>query len=187
MHHVRPGDAVVVCGGGPSGNLLMQESLAVGAGCLCALDLHPLRLEMARRICADVAVCAAEGDFEQRVLDAFGEADVFIDATGYDVYDLAIRLLKDGGRLVTYGVPDSGVHYNGTRAYFKNIEFCRSDKSDWPRIVAAGLELVRQGKIDLGAFTTHHFTLDEVPAAVRMALDEPDQCLGLVIDVESSA
>ena len=184
IHHVQPGDAVVVCGAGPSGNLLMQESLAVGAGRVCVLDLYPLRLQIAGDMGAEPALCASSKDLEGRVREQFGEADVFIDATGHDVYDLGIRLLKEGGRLVMYGVPDSGVHYDGTRAYFKGIAFCKADKSDWPRTVRAALEHVEQGRIDLGAFTTHHFLLEDAPKAIQMALSVPEKVLGLVIDVQ---
>ena len=183
MPNVHPGDSVIVCGLGPSGLLLLQEALASGASRLCAVDRLSSRLEMAETLGAQITVNVTEGDAEARIADEFGEADVFIDATGYDVYDLGTKVLKRSGRLVMYGVPDSGVTYNGTRAFFRNIQFCGGDKSNRAEIAAAGLNLVSEGKVRLGAFTTHHFPLDAVPEAIQLVLDHPEKAIGVVIDV----
>ena len=183
MINVREGDTVVVCGVGPSGNLLVQESLALGAARVCPVDLHDLRLEKAREVGAHLTVNASNRDPEEAIKEQFGLVDVFIDATGFDVYDLGVRVLKPGGRLVMYGVPDSGVHYNGTRAFFKAIRFCRGDKSNRMATIAQALVHVARRTIRLAAFTTHHFTLDEIPDAVRLVLEHPEQIVGAVIDI----
>jgi 2-desacetyl-2-hydroxyethyl bacteriochlorophyllide A dehydrogenase len=181
--HVRKGDSVVVCGVGPSGNLLLQESLAVGAKKVCAVDRHPVRLEKAKEVGAHVCVNASACDPEGEIKERFGPVDVFIDATGFDVYDLGVRLLKPGGRLVMYGVPDSGVHYNGTRAFFKAIRFCGRHRTDVRATAAEALRHVAQGAIRLEAFTTHHFALEQVPDMLRFVLEHPDQILGAVVDI----
>lgn len=181
--HVREGDAVVVCGLGPSGNLLLQESRAVGARKVCAVDLHPLRLEKAKDAGADVCINASAGDPETEIKERFGPADVFIDATGFDVYDLAVRVLEPEGRLVMYGVADSGVHYDGTQAFFKRIRFCTDHETDKRATTLEAMRYVADGVIRLDVFTTHHFTLEQIPEALELVVDHPEQIVGAVIDV----
>lgn len=181
--HVREGDSVVVCGLGPSGNLLLQESRAVGARRVCAVDLHQLRLEKAKDAGADVCIDASACDPETEIRERFGPADVFIDATGFDVYDLAVRVLRPEGRLVMYGVADSGVRYDGTRAFFKKIHFCNDYKTDKKATTFEAMRYVETGVIRLDVFTTHHFTLDRVPQALQLVVEHPDQIVGAVIDV----
>jgi threonine dehydrogenase-like Zn-dependent dehydrogenase len=43
--------------------------------------------------------------------------------------------------------------------------------------------MLREGRIDLRTFVTHHFPLEAAPEAVRMALEQPGEALGMVIDV----
>lgn len=181
--HVQEGDSVVVCGLGPSGNLLLQESRAVGARRVCAVDLHPLRLEKAKDAGADVCINASAADPEQEIRDRFGCADVFIDATGFDVYDLGVRVLKPEGRLVMYGVPDSGVRYDGTRAFFRKIRFCSDCRTNKKAATLEALRHVASGAIRLDVFTTHHFRLDQVPEALRLVVEHPEQIVGAIIDV----
>ena len=161
----------------------MQESIAVGASKVCAVDRVLHRLQMASELGADLTINIAEGDTEARIKGEFGEVDVFIDATGYDVYDFALKVLKAGGKLVMYGVPDSGVRYNGTRAFFKDIQFCGGDKSRLQEIAALGLNFVTKGKVKLGTFTTHHFPLEVVPEAIQLVLNHPEETIGVVIDI----
>jgi len=185
--HVQEGDKVVLMGVGPSGILLLQQCLAAGAEAVVCADRHDLRLRIAARLGATATVNTEREDLERATCKLLGEADVFIDATGWDVYDIGIRLLRQGGRLIAYGVPDSGVQYDGTRAYFRDIQFITkpSPYLTPPAEDTRGriARLLRSGSIDLRSFVTHHFPLEDVPTAVRMALEEPGKVLGMVIDV----
>lgn len=185
--HIQPGDKVVLMGVGPSGILLLQQCVAAGAQAVLCADRHDLRLRIATRLGATAAINTQREDPVSATGEALGEADVFIDATGWDVYDTGIRLLRPGGRLIAYGVPDSGVHYDGTRAYFRDIRFITKRT---PYAVQPAEDtrermnrLIRRGLIDLQTFVTHHFALDSAPEAIRTALDNPAEALGIVIDV----
>jgi threonine dehydrogenase-like Zn-dependent dehydrogenase len=100
-------------------------------------------------------------------------------------------LLRHGGKVIAYGVPDSGVHYDGTRAYFRNVQFITkpSPYATPPAEDTRGriARLLQNGCLDLRSFVTHHFSLEDVPTAVRMALEEPGKVLGMVIDVARSS
>jgi L-iditol 2-dehydrogenase len=191
MPHIEKGDRVVLMGVGPSGILLLQQCLAVGAEAVLCADRHDLRLDIAARLGATATVNTEREDLERVTGELFGEADVCIDATGWDVYDIGIRLLRNGGKLIAYGVPDSGVHYDGTRAYFRNTRFItKSSPYATPPVEDTRGRigrLLQRGRIDLRTFVTHHFPLEGVPEAVHMALEQPDKVLGMVIDVAQTA
>jgi len=185
--HIGKGDRVVLMGVGPSGILLLQQCVAAGAEVVLCADRHDLRLDIAARLGATATVNIRREDPERATGELFGEADAFIDATGWDVYDIGIRLLRMGGKLIAYGVPDSGVHYDGTLAYFRSIRFVtKSSPYESPPVQDTRgriQRLLREGCIDLRTFVTHHFPLEGAPEAVRMALEQPDEVLGMVIDV----
>jgi L-iditol 2-dehydrogenase len=187
MPHIEEGDRVVLMGVGPSGILLLQQCVAAGAEAVLCADRHDLRLGIAARLGATATVNTERDDPQGATRELFGEADVFIDATGWDVYDVGIRLLRAGGKVIAYGVPDSGVHYDGTVAYFRNIRFVTksSPYASPPVEDTRGRmqRLLREGRIDLRTFVTHHFPLEGAPEAVRMSLEQPDEVLGIVIEV----
>lgn len=188
MPHIGKGDKVVVMGLGPSGILLLQQCLAVGAEAVLCADRHDLRLEIAAKLGATATVNTEHEDLEAATKELLGEADAFIDATGQDVYDIGIRLLRSGGKVIAYGVPDSGVHYDGTRAFFRGIRFLTksSHYASPPRLASVFdriEELIEEGCMDFDTLVTHHFPLEGAPEAVRMAIEEPGRVLGMVIDV----
>ena len=188
MPYVEKEDQVVLMGLGPSGIMFLEQCLALGVkGLLCA-DRHPLRLEIAKRLGARETVNTEQEDIEARVRDLFGKADAFIDATGWDVYDTGVHVLRPGGKIIQYGVPDSGVHYDGTRAFFSSIRFLgrapdfKSVASQKERFRHMA-DLLDRGAMDFRTHVTHHFPLEQTPEAVRMAAEEPEKVLGMVIDV----
>lgn len=185
MSHIRKGDKVVLMGLGPSGVLLLQQSLLCGAQAVLCTDLHDLRLRVAAKLGAAATVNPTRQDLQAAVKDLFGEADVFIDATGQDVYDVGIRLLRNGGRVIAYGIPDSGVHYDGTRAYFRNIQIMPK-VWDYPGTIRRVEELAARNVLDLTSFVTHRFPLQRAEEAVRMALERPQDVLAMKIDPTST-
>lgn len=81
---VRGGQAVVVIGCGPIGLTAMQAASGFGAARIIATDVISSRLEMARRLGADVAVNAAQADPVEAVrqsTDGAG-ADVVLETAG---------------------------------------------------------------------------------------------------------
>ena len=182
---IRPGDRVVICGLGPSGQLFVQGVKASGASEICAIDLVQNRVSQAKKDGADIGLVVSRNinRARKKVLDAFGEPDVFVDVTGFDVFELGIQLLTRGGRFVSYGVPDSGVHFDGTRAFFKAVQFRVADKKDRVDVISRMLRLVKKGAIRLGTFTTHHIEIDEVPGVIKRLLKHPEEAIGVVVNV----
>jgi len=81
---IQLGDVVVIAGMGPIGLGMLQVARLRGPGMLIALDMKPHRLELARKLGADLAIDVSKEDAVQRVRDltaGYG-CDVYIEATG---------------------------------------------------------------------------------------------------------
>jgi L-iditol 2-dehydrogenase len=111
MHAARisgivPGDLVVVVGAGLIGNLAMQAARTLGAGAVAIADIVPERLDLARRLGADVVIDTSRGDPATSLEEATGRrtADVVLEAVGIQAtIDLATALTRPGGGLTLIG------------------------------------------------------------------------------------
>ncbi|THA48324.1 zinc-binding dehydrogenase [Streptomyces sp. A1136] len=111
----RPGDTVVLLGCGPSALLALQIlTRCMGAGHVVAVDHNPDRLEAALRLGAtetfdpahqadalEAFVARHQDHFADYVFDALPHVE--LDAHGYDVREMAMRLLRPAGDYVVYG------------------------------------------------------------------------------------
>jgi L-iditol 2-dehydrogenase len=103
---IEPGDLVVVVGAGLIGNLAMQAARTLGAGTVAIADIQPERLELARRLGADVAIDSTAGVPATSLEQATGRrtADVVLEAVGIQAtIDLATALTRPGGSLTLIG------------------------------------------------------------------------------------
>ncbi len=106
---VKMEQTVAVLGCGSIGLLGIAMARAAGAQLILACDLAPHRLELARKMGANVALEAGKGDFFDAVMQATGGAgaDVTYDAAGApETIDLGIRCTKSGGKFVLVGIPE---------------------------------------------------------------------------------
>jgi len=104
--HVRIGDAVAVFAQGPIGLCATAGAKMSGASLVIGVDSVPKRLEMSRRMGADVVINHKEQDVvtEIRRLTG-GGADVAIEALGQQAtFENALRCLRPGGTLSSLGV-----------------------------------------------------------------------------------
>lgn len=112
------GKRVAVLGAGPIGQLVVVALRHAGVGTIMVSDFSEHRLQMARRMGADITLCIKDMDASQR-LEAVREAtdgvgpDVVIEAAGVPAaFEEGLAMVRRGGRLVEVG------HYfeNGTIA-----------------------------------------------------------------------
>ncbi|MEE2860619.1 MAG: zinc-dependent alcohol dehydrogenase [Pseudomonadota bacterium] len=96
---IEPGDTVAVWGCGPVGLFAVQSALLMGAGKVIAIDHYPHRLDLARKLGAEVI------DFKQtHVLEALMEMsgglgpDAVIDAVGMESHGFAPDNLMDSAK-----------------------------------------------------------------------------------------
>jgi propanol-preferring alcohol dehydrogenase len=101
----RPGEWVVVSGVGGLGHLAVQYAKAMGLH-VAAVDVDNGKLELARRLGADVAVNARGTDPAAYLKKEFGGAHgVLVTAASPKAFEQALGMVRRGGTIVLNGLP----------------------------------------------------------------------------------
>ena len=174
---LKPGQSVAVLGSGISGVLHIQLARAMGAGPIIATDVSEHRLAAARRFGADAAIDATS-DVPAAIREANGGnlADQVIVCTGaLPAIDQSFGCVDRGGTLLLYAPADPGVTYglpllevwaNGT-----NIVHSYAGP---PADMRAALELIAEGRVDVGAMITHRLGLAETQRGFDLVIEGED-------------
>ena len=103
---VKIGDSVVVFAQGPIGLCATAGAKLMGASLIIGVDSDPVRLEMAKRMGADVVLDFTQVDVVAEVKRLTGGgADVTVEALGTQgTFENALRCLRPGGTLSSLGV-----------------------------------------------------------------------------------
>jgi threonine dehydrogenase-like Zn-dependent dehydrogenase len=104
--HVRIGDAVAVFAQGPIGLCATAGARLSGASLVIGVDSVPKRIEMARRMGADVVINNKEQDVVAEIKRLTGGGvDVAIEALGQQTtFENALRSIRPGGTVSSLGV-----------------------------------------------------------------------------------
>lgn len=154
------GQCVAVGGLGPAGLVAVQMARAYGAAEVVGVDILPARMEQARALGADSVMPPGEESGPDG-----GLADTAIDCTGLA---LSVEwLMAQTARVVTvFGVLRDDVGY-GLRHWRRGLSlvgYGRHNRAAGER----ALELVRDGRLDLGALTTHRLPLSRYAEGVGL-------------------
>jgi NADPH2:quinone reductase len=104
---VEPGESVVVeAAGGGTGSLAVQLAKRAGAGRVIALASSDEKRALALELGADAAVDSRADDLRDQIVAANdGEmVDVFLEMSGGEAFEAALRTLAPFGRLVVFGI-----------------------------------------------------------------------------------
>ena len=112
---VRPGDTVAVVGCGGVGLNIVQGAAIANASRIVAIDVEPMKLDLATRLGATQTILASDGDAVASVIDGGGLVDFAFEAIGRpSTIELATRLSRPGGEAILVGMapPDARVAFN---------------------------------------------------------------------------
>jgi L-iditol 2-dehydrogenase len=174
---VRSGDAVVVLGGtGAIGLLFVQLLRQAGASPLIAVGRSAERLELARRLGADLAL-SADDRLVERVVASTGRrgADVVFEATGQPaVWEQAPELLRRGGTAVMFGGCPGGSRFSlDTGRVHYDALTVRGVFHHTPATFERAFRLIADGRIQPGPLIGARGGLEDVePLLGRMAKRE---------------
>lgn len=145
---VQPGEWVVVLGiGGGVATFALQIARVAGARVIVTSSAEA-KLERARELGADVAINYTAEDWERIVLERTGGgADVIIDSVGRETWGKALRALRPGGRLVTFGATTGRETTVDIRHVFWNQLSILGTTMGSPREFAAMLQLYEAGRV----------------------------------------
>lgn len=163
---------VLVTGCGPIGLFSIAVAKACGAARVFAVEPNAHRLELARRMGADVLLDPRDAGTEAAVKDAtWGNGvDVLLEMSGHpEAIRQGFRLLRNGGRASLLGLPSKPVELDLADAViFKGATVHgingRKMYETWLQAEA----LLRDGHIDLHPVITHRLPLHEFDRAMHL-------------------
>lgn len=181
---ISPGSSVVVLGCGASGLLHLQVAKISGAYPVIGVSRSDWKLEMAKKLGADVALNGRTENVAEAVLQYTGGvgADVVIEAAGTEeTARQALELVAPGGAVIQFGIPTGVDRYPIYQMYFKDLVVYGTRAmapSDYD--LCAGL--VERGLVNVGAIITHTFPLEKATEALSGKYGAGEQVLRTVIE-----
>ena len=163
---VRPGDVVAIVGAGPIGLAAVLTARLFSPSHIVSIDLVDARLDAAKRLGADVVVNPSREDalaIVQSLTGGLG-ADVTIEAVGTpETFELAADLARPGGHVANVGVHGKAATLHLERLWIRDVTITTGlvDTYSTPTL----LRLVSSGQLDVTAFITHRFDLDQFEEA----------------------
>jgi alcohol dehydrogenase len=183
--HVRLGDAVVVFAQGPIGLCATAGARLAGASLVIAVDSIPKRLEVSRRMGADVVLNFKEQDVVAEIKRLTGGgADVAIEALGTSgTFENALRCLRPGGTLSSLGVY-SGHLTLPLDAFAAGLgdntivtSLCPGGKERMRRLMS----IVAAKRFPFRELVTHPFRLADIEAAYDLFSHQRDGVMKVAI------
>ena len=181
---VKIGDSVVVFAQGPIGLCATAGAKLMGASLIIAVDADDRRLQMSRRMGADVVIDFRTSDPVAEVMKLTGGVDVAIEALGtQQTFESCLRCLRPGGTLSSLGVYSGKLQlpYNAFAAGLGDhrivTTLCPGGKERMRRL----MNVVRTGRFDPTVLLTHSFRLDQIKDAYRLFGDRTDGVLKVTI------
>lgn len=163
------GRKVLVTGCGPVGVMAIAVARALGARLILASDLSDYRLDMAKRMGADITLNPTTDDVLAMVMEVTeGEGiDVLLEMSGAPAaIDQGFASLKPGGEAALLGLTSNSLNFNlDDHVIFKGASVYgivgRRLWVDWYQMRG----LLRSGAVDLTPVVTHRYALDDFERA----------------------
>jgi alcohol dehydrogenase len=182
---VRLGDAVAVFAQGPIGLCATAGARLAGASVVIAVDSVPKRLEVARRMGADVVLNFKEQDVVAEIKRLTGGGvDVAIEALGTSgTFENALRCVRPGGTVSSLGVY-SGHLTLPLDAFAAGLgdhkivtSLCPGGKERMRRLMS----IVAAKRLPFQELVTHSFRLADIEAAYDLFANQRDGVMKVAI------
>ena len=180
---IRPGDNVVICGGGPIGLAACAILKRQGAAKVILSEPSPTRAELGKKLGADYVIDPTKADFAEEVLritDGYG-ASLYLEATGLPtvVYPGIEKAIWEGRTLnstvVVVARADAKMPVTGEVLQVRRAKIVgaqgHSGHGTFPRVI----ECMADG-MDMTPMITKKITLEEVPENIVMLRTDRKEC-----------
>ena len=179
----------VIIGQGPMGLLFSHMISNLGARTVITSDLVDFRLSASKKMRATHTVNSAKEDLVAAVAEITDGrmADLVIEVVGHqtETINQCLQLLKRGGTLLAFGVPDDEVYdFHFADFFRKNLQFIGSVGPDAPNDFPLAMDMIAQGRFDVSPIITHHLPFTEAQLGFEMALNKKDEAVKIVFDYE---
>lgn len=180
---ISTGDTVAVIGAGAIGLLIIQTVRLKGAARIIACDINEFRLEIAKKLGADVIINTAKRDPIQMVLEQTGNrgVDVAFEVVGYaDTFCTALSVTKTGGLIVCIGNVQKMVEFDLQDLVARELTVTGSYASSGE--FRNCIDLVASGKINVQPLISDVLPLKDGPAAFERLLKGRENLLKIILE-----
>src|SRR6266567_2902659 len=157
---IQPGESILIhAAAGGVGTLAVQLARLMGAGTIIGTASNAGKLELARRLGADVAINYTEEHWVEQVNNATGGqgVDIILEMVGGQVAEQNLQCLAHFGRMVIYGAASGQIaQFSGIQLMYKNqaiIGYWLTSQMNRPdHITLAAMELMQyliSGKLEI--------------------------------------
>jgi L-iditol 2-dehydrogenase len=173
---IRPGQTVLIIGGGAIGLLMVQLAKLSGAGCVLLSEPVKMRREVGLRLGADGIIDSTKEDLCKQIYFQSGRrgVDVVIECVGSVLgVEQAFQAAGLGATILLFSVPKPDA--------VVSLPLFRLFQNEWkivgsfinPDTNQRAVNLINSNRIDTQTLVTHHFGLKEVEKAIKKQT-EPD-------------
>lgn len=164
------GTNVLITGCGPIGLMAIAVCRAAGATKVIATEVNDFRIQLAKKVGADLVLNPVKSDIVAAVREETGGGvDVVLEMSGNNqaITD-GFKALRPGGRYSMLGIPDGPMTVDLGELVFKYVTFQgingRIMYSTWYQ----STRLVSSGRLDLAPVITHRFRLEEYEKGMEL-------------------
>ncbi len=175
------GGSVAIFGQGPIGLMATVGARLLGAGLIIAVDTVPKRLELAKKLGADIAIDFKQTDpIEEIMRLTNGEGtDAAIEALGSQItFENCVKATRPGGVISNIGYHGEGEYLMIPRAEWG---VGMSDKTIRTGLCPGGNErmgrlmrLIENGRVDPTVLTTHRFKFEDIEKGYQLMASKMD-------------
>ena len=171
----QAGDTVSLVGVGPTGSLFIKLLKHFGAALICVSDLSNSRLEIAKKIGADITVNPSQADFVEICKRVTGGIGVDIGILGTPTVKplhILLQTIRKGGKICIFGAPEKSekAELDFSSLFINETSIITSYSTSKVETTII-LELVKNKKISFNDMITHKFRLSEAEEAFETARD----------------
>ncbi|PIS35538.1 MAG: L-threonine 3-dehydrogenase [Parcubacteria group bacterium CG08_land_8_20_14_0_20_38_56] len=172
------GKKVLIFGDGPAGLLAAGVAKAEGARFVTLVGRHQKRLEIAGKIGADITLNEKENNATEllsQLLNIGKGFDVALEMAGSkNARNLAIKSVRDGGRLSLFGIDTDPFIIENSGQYVRSAKkiIPITGRLIW-RTWRETKRLLESGLLDITPVITHKFPLEEFEKGFRAMTERP--------------
>jgi L-iditol 2-dehydrogenase len=179
--NIAPGDNVAIMGAGAIGLLSGDGARIRGAARVIVIERNPGRLAKAAAMGFET-IDPSVGDPVAMVREMTGGlgVDVVLECAGVPAtVQLALGMLRRGGRCAAVGIPTQGVEIAMQRLVLDELELvgCRASAGEMRRV----MPLVEQGRMRVREVMTHRFALADYAQALATFNDPASGAIKIIV------
>lgn len=172
LHFNITGKTVAVVGCGPIGLMGVNIAKAVGAAKIIAIEVNDYRLDLSKKLGADICINPLRENVINRVLEETNGlgVDVITEFSGNkQAIEDAFKYIKNGGKMSMLGITESNVEVDLSKdIVFKGITIYgvigRLMFKTWHQVHG----LLAGGRLDLDQIVTHTLPLDDFEKGIEL-------------------